>query len=266
MYLPILTYHRLLLQDPTKGADPMRISVSQDQFRRHLLWLKRLGYQTIRLEDYVKWLKEPLTPTLSPWEGERGIIKESPRPRRGRGCRVRGRFFAATFDDGYEEVLTIGLPILQEFGFTATVFAVSSEERNRWDDGKARLMNAAQLRQWREAGMEVGAHSCTHAHLARINREAARREIRDSKTDLEQVLGQAVTMLAYPYGESNPEVEALAREAGFEAAFATDRAPRDHFQNLYRLRRSVVFPRNTAWEILIKAQRWYPAYQDWKRR
>jgi peptidoglycan/xylan/chitin deacetylase (PgdA/CDA1 family) len=241
MYLPILTYHRLLGEDPTRSADPMRISVSRDQFRRHLDWLKRLGYRTMRLEEYVRQLGKPIS---------------SPPP---------ARALAITFDDGYEEVLTLALPILQEFGFTAAVFAVSAEERNRWDDGGARLMSAAQLRQWRQAGMEVGAHSCTHAHLARIDREAARREIRDSKTGLEQVLGQAVTLLAYPYGESSPEVEALAREAGFEAAFATDRAPRDHSQNLFRLRRSVVFPRNTVWEILIKAQPWYPAWQDFKR-
>jgi len=250
MTLPILTYHRLLPQNPARSADPMRISVSQDRFRRHLRWLKRFGYRTVGLEEYIKRLRHHPHPAPSPLEGER---------------REGGRPFAITFDDGYEEVLTLGLPVLQEFGFTATVFAVSAEEHNRWDDGNARLMSAEQLRRWRAAGMEVGAHSCTHPHLTRINRESARREIRDSRTGLEQVLGQTVTMLAYPYGESNPEVEALAREAGFEAAFATDQAPRDHFQNLYRLRRSVVFPGNTAWEILIKAQRWYPAYQDFKR-
>jgi peptidoglycan/xylan/chitin deacetylase (PgdA/CDA1 family) len=179
---------------------------------------------------------------------------------------VRGRFFAITFDDGYEEVFTLGLPILQEFGFTATVFSVSGEERNRWDDGQARLMSADQLRQWRQAGMAVGSHCNNHVHLPRIDRESARRELAGSKAALEGILGQAVTTLAYPYGESDPTIETLARQAGYEAAFATDRAPRDHAENLYRLRRTVVFPRNTVWEILIKAQRWYPAYQDWKRR
>jgi peptidoglycan/xylan/chitin deacetylase (PgdA/CDA1 family) len=218
----------------------MRISVSQDQFRRHMFWFKRLGFRTCALGDYVRHLR--------------------------RGESTPPRTLAITFDDGYEEVLTLGLPVLQEFGFTAAVFAVSAEERNRWDDGNASLLSAAQLRSWREAGMEVGAHSCTHAHLTRIDGEAARREIQESKRTLEQILGQEVTMLAYPYGESNPEVESSAREAGFEAAFATDQAPRDHSRNLYRLRRSVIFPRNTIWEIVIKAQSWYPAWQDWKRR
>ena len=80
------------------------------------------------------------------------------------------------------------------------------------------------------------------------------------------MLGHTVTLFAYPYGETNDDVDALTRDAGFEAAFATDRAPVDHSQNIFRIRRAVVFPRNTAWEILIKTQSWYGAYQEWKRR
>ena len=190
MYLPILTYHRLLSCDPTKSADPMRISVSQAQFRRHLLWLKRLGYRSCTLGSYVQRLRQ--------------------------GGNVPPRTLAITFDDGYEEVLTLGLPVLREFGFTAAVFAVSAEERNRWDDGNARLLSAAQLRQWREAGMEVGAHGCTHAHLTRIGGEDARREIRDSKVSLEQVLGQAVNSpRLMPTEKAIPGSRSWRAEAGF---------------------------------------------------
>jgi peptidoglycan/xylan/chitin deacetylase (PgdA/CDA1 family) len=241
-YLPILTYHRLLSQDPTTTVDPKRISVSQHQFRRHLAWLKRLGYKTLRLEDYVKFLRE-------------------------KGS-APSRSFAITFDDGYEEVLTLGLPILQEFGYTAAVFAVPGQfgGSNAWDDGAARLLTADQLKSLDKAGMTIGAHTCGHIHLTRVSAETAGREIEESKVKLEAVLGHAVTLLAYPYGETNDAVDALARGAGFEAAFATDHAPQDHAENLYRIRRAVVFPRNTAWEILIKVQAWYPVYQDWKRR
>ena len=238
-YLPVLTYHRLLAQDPTVRADPQRISVSQKQFRGHLRWLRRLGYQTIGLDDYVKKLRSGLT--------------------------TGGRTFAITFDDGYEEVLTLGLPILREFGYMATVFAVSGEDHNRWDDGRARLMSDEDLRAWRQAGMEVGAHSGHHDHLPQVPLEAARKDLKDCKARLESVLGNPILTLAYPYGESTPAVEAAVRDAGFNAAFATDRAPADHAQNHYRLRRVVVFPRNTPWEILMKVQRWYPTYQDWKR-
>jgi peptidoglycan/xylan/chitin deacetylase (PgdA/CDA1 family) len=106
----------------------------------------------------------------------------------------------------------------------------------------------------------------THAHLTKLSSEAARREICNSKNILEDALGHPVTMFAYPYGEHNASVELGVREAGFEAAFATDRAPRDQAENLFRIRRVVIFPRTNVWELLWKVRKWYPAYQDWKRR
>ena len=57
------------------------------------------------------------------------------------GHRIDPDAFAITFDDGYEEVLTLGLPSCRSLGFTATVFAVPGELGgcNSWDDGGARL-------------------------------------------------------------------------------------------------------------------------------
>jgi hypothetical protein len=57
----------------------------------------------------------------------------------------------------------------------------------------------------------------------------------------------------------------LAREAGYEAAFATDRAPVSHSNALFSLRRAVVFPRTNAFGVILKSQSWYSRLQDWKR-
>ena len=240
--LPILTYHRLLAETPTSAVDPKRISVSQTQFRQHLRGLHWLGYKTMALPDYIRRLKQ-----------------REPVP---------SRTVAITFDDGYEEVLTLGLPVLKEFGYTATVFAVLGQlgGSNQWDDGAAKLLTQTQLLELDAAGITIGAHTCQHVHLTRVGVDQARKEIKDSKSLLEKVLGHPVTLFAYPYGETDDQVDGFVHEAGFEAAFATDRAPIDHASNLYRIRRAVIFPRNTTWEILIKSQGWYSSYQDWKRR
>lgn len=241
-YLPILTYHRLLPQSPSQKMDPKRISVSAGQFRAHLRWLRRFGYQTVSLADYPEQLRNRQSLPL--------------------------KSFAITFDDGYEDVLTLGLPILQEMGFTATVFAVPGENGgvNRWDDGKARLMTEDQLRQLQKAGITIGAHTCSHVHLPQVSGDMARREVTESKTKLERILNQPVTLFAYPYGEYNESSEQAVQAAGFRAAFATDRAPREHENHLFHLRRVVIFPRTNVWEALWKVQRWYPTYQDWRRK
>ncbi|HVO32732.1 MAG TPA: polysaccharide deacetylase family protein [Elusimicrobiota bacterium] len=241
-YLPILTYHRILRHPGDRIVDPHRIAVSREQFDRHCAWFRRIGLRTIPLAEYVSILRSgrPLPP----------------------------RRLAITFDDGYEDVGTYGMPILAKYGFTATLFAVPGDlgGTNQWDDSSAPLMNADQLRAWQRAGHEIGAHSMHHAHLTRLSGEQAFNEMSDSKKALEDALGKPVPLLAYPYGETNNMVGRLAQEAGFEAAFATDHAPRDHAANPYWLRRAVVFPRNSIWEMFCKTRRWYPRYQDWKRR
>jgi peptidoglycan/xylan/chitin deacetylase (PgdA/CDA1 family) len=98
-----------------------------------------------------------------------------------------------------------------------------------------------------------------------VDAATARAEIEESKKRLEAALERPVTLFAYPYGETNELTGRLVSEAGFEAAFATDRAPDRHETDLFRLRRAVVFPRNNPWEVFLKAQFWYPRYQDWKR-
>jgi peptidoglycan/xylan/chitin deacetylase (PgdA/CDA1 family) len=241
-YLPVLTYHRVIPEKPTKETDPNRIAVSADQFRAQLRWLRRFGFRTLALDRYVELLYA--------------------------GAPVPGRHFAITFDDGYRDNLTLALPILQEFGFTATIFMVADEigGLNRWDDGREALLTAEELRQLRRAGITIGAHTCRHVHLPKVPRDEAQKEIGNSKRQIEDALQEPIFLFAYPYGESDRETEQMVAAAGFRAAFSTDRAPADHQTDFYRLRRAVVFPGNSVGQILWKAQRWYPAYQDWKRR
>ncbi len=108
------------------------------------------------------------------------------------------------------------------------------------------MMSADQVRALRRAGMQVGAHTVSHPILARLDDDDARAEIANGKAQLEAILGERVTLFAYPNGRPGTDyVErtvALAREAGFEAAFSTAwgsaRADSDRFQ----------LPRFTPWD------------------
>lgn len=87
------------------------------------------------------------------------------------------------------------------------------------------MMSSAQLRAWRDAGLQVGAHTVNHPILARLDDAAALREMCDSRERLQQLLDQAVTTFAYPNGRPGEDYTAAsveaARRAGFEAAVTT---------------------------------------------
>ena len=51
----------------------------------------------------------------------------------------------------------------------------------------------------------------THPHLAELPQDVARREMAESKSTLEERLGDDVRWLCYPFGSFTPETEELAR-------------------------------------------------------
>jgi len=108
------------------------------------------------------------------------------------------------------------------------------------------MMRSEQVLAMRRAGMQIGAHTVSHPILARLDLSAARQEMAQSKQALEQLLGEPVSLFAYPNGRPGkdylPEHAVLARELGFQAAVSTawgaGRQGTDPFQ----------LPRFTPWD------------------
>ncbi|ARV57777.1 polysaccharide deacetylase [Nostocales cyanobacterium HT-58-2] len=69
--------------------------------------------------------------------------------------------------------------------------------------------------------IEIGAHSVTHPFLSFLPTARQREEIQQSKTRLEEIVGQPVVSFAYPHGNYCEETTALVREAGFTNACTT---------------------------------------------
>lgn len=74
-------------------------------------------------------------------------------------------------------------------------------------------------------GIEIGAHTVSHPILTSLDDESARCEIVGGKEQLEALLCKPVRLFAYPNGKVGKDFDArhaaMAREAGFEAAFTT---------------------------------------------
>ena len=122
-----------------------------------------------------------------------------------------------TFDDGCETDWVVAAPHLFEYGFGATFYVVS-----RWIGCRTGFLTAPQLRELSAAGFEVGSHSATHAFLTGLDDGGLRRELLDSKCEIEDILGRPVTHLSCPVGRVNRRVADAAREAGYET-MATSR-------------------------------------------
>ena len=82
------------------------------------------------------------------------------------------------------------------------------------------LMTWDHIRCLRRAGMGVGSHSYSHPVLPLTDEATTRREMVQSKSAIEQALGEKIRALAYPVGSFSNGTKALAREAGYEIAYS----------------------------------------------
>jgi peptidoglycan/xylan/chitin deacetylase (PgdA/CDA1 family) len=149
------------------------------------------------------------------------------------------RTVVVTFDDGFRSVLR-ARPILDEAGFPATVFAVTSYVESGeplWWPGlhheQGRLRGEQDLRplSWsdlellRECGWEVGSHTVTHPLLPDVDDTRREHELLESRLVLEKRLGSCET-LSYPYGRTDERTLAGAARAGYLGAFTLGRVHR----------------------------------------
>lgn len=114
---------------------------------------------------------------------------------------------------------------------------------NVWDADKVAskpLMTVQEWRQWHEAGMDVGSHTCNHADLTAIDPKDAAHEIAHSKRALETAIGCEVKHFCYPYGRYTEAHSHMAKEAGYVTATTTMRGRAHPGDDLFTLKRVMV--------------------------
>ncbi|QDL10668.1 polysaccharide deacetylase family protein [Brasilonema octagenarum UFV-E1] len=84
-----------------------------------------------------------------------------------------------------------------------------------------RILNLEEVSTLGSELISIGAHSVTHPFLSFLPTARQREEIQDSKTHLEEIIGQKVVSFAYPHGNYSEETAGLVREAGFMSACTT---------------------------------------------
>lgn len=116
-----------------------------------------------------------------------------------------------------------------------------------WDDA----------RRVRDAGFDIGSHSMRHAILARERPEEQHRDLGTARRLLQDGLGTAVELLAYPNGRFDDidiATVIAARAAGHSGAVTTEHGRNDGRSPLWELRRHVVYP-ESSWRMFMELGR-----------
>jgi peptidoglycan/xylan/chitin deacetylase (PgdA/CDA1 family) len=206
------------------------------RFRAQMAYLHRLRYRVLSLPEALEVLS-----------ARRSL------PRRA---------VVLTFDDGYQNFREHAFPVLQRYGFPATVFLVSGllGQNARWLERDGRfgspLMDGPTIRDLQSRNVHFGAHGVNHCRMSRLEPERMRAEVGDSKKALEDLLGQPVHHFCYPYGDFDRRVQQAVREAGFQAGLTCVRGAASAADDPYELpRKGISYGDNLigyAWKLHMK--------------
>ncbi len=133
---------------------------------------------------------------------------------------------AITFDDGYADNCRFALPLLIEQHIACTYF-VSTQHvlegvpfPHDAELGQPLAANTPdELRALAAQGIEIGAHTRTHADLGVADEKAMFDELVLARRELQAIVGSPIRYFAFPYGQHenlNPVAFLLARSAGYE--------------------------------------------------
>ncbi len=121
-----------------------------------------------------------------------------------------------SFDDGYQDFYDNVFPILQKYNVKAVAYVISGFL------DKPNFMYSWQVKELEKSGLvEIGAHTVNHVYLKGVSRSTADYEIKQSKKDLETLIGRPVVSFAYPSGAFDIQAEELVKKAGFVTAVST---------------------------------------------
>lgn len=218
--VPVLMYHHVT---PAGGA----INVTPENFRDQLMWLRRHGYKSITTEQMADHLNGNSLPAKS---------------------------VLITFDDGYLDNFVYAWPLLKEFGFTATIFIVTSwigdgEPRPYSKSGIAsanlprtpdheeckQLMANADFDKYALRWSEIDLmradgicefHSHTHTHTRWDKQDVDKNarmqeELSQSRSTLVEHLGHASEHLCWPQGYFDDDYIQIAHQNGFQYLYTT---------------------------------------------
>ena len=204
--VPTLYYH--YIGNNPNPADKIRdsLSITPDKFEQEMAYLVKNGFNTISYDTLAAALKGNLV--------------------------LPSKSLILTFDDGYVDFYVNAFPILRKLNIRATVFIPTGLMEQGY------YLQWSQIKEMDATGLiSFQAHSVNHVNLAGLSGDQLKYQISTSKKTLEEKLGKPVNFMAYPYGQSNPNVWNEVKKAGFLGAAGTWGGSLESEGNIYDMPR-----------------------------
>ena len=183
----ILLYHHVATDTPPST------SISPENFRAHLEYLRDNGFNVVPLDKMIEALQT--------------------------GNPLPDKAVAITFDDGYISIYDEAFPMLQSFNFPFTLF-LSTGPIDRQQNN---YMSWDQVREMSEAGVIIANHMVEHPYMLTRNEDEdddswlqrQESELLEAEQRILDETGQSHHYLAYPYGEFDPSIKTMLDQHGF---------------------------------------------------
>ncbi len=219
----VLVYHRFA-GELKPGQE--RIDISPRRFARQLRMLRLFRFKPLDAETILAF--------------HAGEIAELPR-----------RSVAITVDDAIADCIE---PLHRHARWRPQLFVPTAElgTSAHWIDGEP-VATWEQVRTLADAGVAIGSHTRHHRRLTRLGEDERREELAGSLAELRERLPSSTAILAYPNGDHDEGVCREAREAGYAAAFTTEKGRNDAGTDPFRLHRVSVHGADGALAVIWKA-------------
>ena len=203
--VPILVYHNI-------GNGNGSFYVSPENFARQMEYIKKHGYEVIALGELIRQINS------------KNSIKKNK--------------VVITFDDGYRDNFKYAYPVLERYGFPATIFLITDFMEKYFPDSGKEFLNWDEVVIMSRNRISFGAHTKTHLNLGEpLDEKAALEEIMDSKKIIQQKTGISVDYFCYPSGAFCERAKKMIIDAGYKGALTTNRGGVPFNRDIYELKR-----------------------------
>lgn len=191
----ILMLHRVVEQRSEK-PEQRELEVTPKFLERTVEGYRSRGYRFVSIDQVCDYL----------------CGKEKDRP-----------FVCLTFDDGCRDNYLEALPVLKDKNVPFAVYVTTGFVDNRlpmwWYPNESMGLSREELVTLsKEPLCTIGAHTISHRRLDELGEEEQRKEILESKRELEDIIAGPVNHFSYPHGAFNDQTIAFVKEYGFRSA------------------------------------------------